>query len=183
MNAVMKAVPLAEDATLGTLLAAPDSPARDAVLRWLRPDDFTGPWHGEVYRTIRSLARAGDRPGPEAVGLALTRQVGPTRAEVVRVAGLLHAAPSNAQADIYARMVLEASLRRQTAGHGLLLRVGALQATLEGSARPLVALTAVVDDALDTAVDRWATATGTTATGTTMTGTTMIGTTTEPPWV
>ncbi|WP_033384852.1 DnaB-like helicase N-terminal domain-containing protein, partial [Sporichthya polymorpha] len=99
----MKAVPLAEDATLGVLFAAPESPARHAVLRWLRPEDFAGPWHGEVYRTIRSLASAGDCVDPEAVGLALMRRVGPTRAEVVRVAGLLRAAPPNAHPDTYAR--------------------------------------------------------------------------------
>ncbi|MBA3743178.1 DnaB-like helicase N-terminal domain-containing protein [Sporichthya sp.] len=163
----MKAVPLAERATLGALLIAssevdPDSQVADrgAVHRWLRPDDFVDPWHAEVYRSIRALTTAGDPAGAEAVGRELFRRLGPTRGDVVRVAGLLHDLPPHAQAETYAVMVLEASLRRAAAGHGVLLRAGALQSSLDGSARPMLAIAAVVDDALDGAADRWAAATG-----------------------
>lgn len=161
----MKAVTLAERATLGALLteashAQLSGAGRDAVHRWLRAEDFVDPWHAEVYRTIRALAGAGDPAGPESVGLELRRRLGPTRADVVRVAGLLHDLPPHARTETYAVMVLEASLRRQAAAHGVLLRAGALQASLDGSARPMLAITALVDAALDSAAERWSTATG-----------------------
>jgi hypothetical protein len=163
----VKVVPLAERATLGALLTEPSTdnqhtgPAEsDGVTRWLRPEDFADLWHAELYRTLRALAGAGDAVGPEAVGRELLRRLGPTRADLVRVANLLHDLPPHARPETYAVMVLEASLRREVAAQGVLLRAGALQAGLDGTARPRIAISALVEDVLDRAADRWATATG-----------------------
>ena len=167
----MKVVPLAERAVLGALLTEPgsdhlaDNPSSDPLVRnpvigWLRPEDFADPWHAEVYRTTRALVAARDFAGPEAVGRDMLRRLGPTRADVVRVAGLLRDVPPHARPETYAVMVLEASLRREVAAQGVLLRAGALQTCLDGSARPMIAIAALVEDVLDRAADRWATATG-----------------------
>jgi hypothetical protein len=173
----VKVVPLAERAVLGALLTVPGTDITagnprlgltgpDVMTGWLRPEDFADPWHAEVYRTTRALLCAGDSAGPEAVGLDMLRRLGPTRADVVRVAGLLRDVPPHARPETYAVMVLEASLRREVAAQGVLLRAGALQAGLDGSARPMIAISALVDNILDRAADRWATATATaTATG------------------
>ncbi|WP_019873202.1 DnaB-like helicase N-terminal domain-containing protein [Sporichthya polymorpha] len=187
----MKVVPLAERATLGALLlqdplgpAIPiascavnsvAAPGRGAgagadMLGWLRPQDFADPWHREVYATIRAHAAAGDTVRAEAAGLDLLRRLGPTRAQVVRVAGLLHDLPPGAQAATYAVMVLEAALRREVTAHGVLLQAAALQCALDGSARPMTAITAVVDAALEQGMQRWAAATGQTAMGQSATG-------------
>lgn len=163
----MKVVPLAERAVLGALLTVPGTDKAssgptgpEAMTGWLRPEDFADPWHAEAYRTTRALLCAGDSAGPEAVGLDMLRRLGPTRADVVRVAGLLRDVPPHARPETYAVMVLEASLRREVAAQGVLLRAGALQAGLDGSARPMIAISALVEDVLDRAADRWATATG-----------------------
>ncbi|MGQ0631514.1 MAG: DnaB-like helicase N-terminal domain-containing protein [Sporichthyaceae bacterium] len=153
-----------ERATLGALLLCGEPPSgerHDAAVAgwWLRPEDFADPWHREVYRTIRALSAAGETAGPEAVGLEMLRRLGPTRADVVRIAGLLHDVPVTAQAATYSAMVLEASLRRETAAQGVILRAGALQSTLEASPRPIIAITALIDTVLDDAGHRWAAAT------------------------
>ena len=156
----MKAVALAERATLGALLHDPAGPPGWQVARWLRPEDFADPWHREVYRAHRALAAAGSPAGAQAVGEELLRRFGPTRADVVRVAGLLRDTPVGTDASTYAVMVLEAALRREAAGQGVVLRAGALQSALHASPRAMNAITAVVDAALDDAAARWATATG-----------------------
>lgn len=157
----MKAVPLAERAALGALLCAPNDDAEHgSVHRWLRPDDFVDPWHAEVYRSIRALTAAGDPAGAEAVGRELFRRLGPRRGDGVRVAELLHDAPPHSQPETYGVMVLEASLRRQVCAQGVLLRAGALQSSLDGSARAMFAISALVDDTLDAAAERWHLASG-----------------------
>lgn len=160
----MKALPLAERATLGALLYDAHGSARSGgpgTVRWLRPEDFADPWHREVYRTYRALAAAGGPAGAQAVGQELLRRLGPTRADLVRVAGLLREAPVAAHAATYAVMVLEASLRREAAGYGVVLRAAALQSALDVSPRAMNAVTVVIDAAFDAAQARWATATST----------------------
>ncbi|WP_019873102.1 DnaB-like helicase N-terminal domain-containing protein [Sporichthya polymorpha] len=163
---------MAERATLGALLlgpghqnqTGPTGPQTNAgivgILRWLRPEDFADPWHAEVYRTIRALGAAGEACDAEATGHDLIRRLGHTRADVGRLAGLLRDLPVRPQLDVYAAMVLEAALRRETITHGLLLRAGALQSVLDSSPRPMAAVTVTVDAALVDAGYRWAIATG-----------------------
>lgn len=161
----MKAVPIAERAALGALLLqstrhsdVPSTPTLE-IARWLRAEDFADPWHREVYTSLRALAAAGDPAGGEAVGQHMLRRLGPTRAEVVRIADLLHHVPTGAHAGAYALMVLEAALRREAVAQGVVLRAGALQSALEGSPRPMTAVTGYVDSALDAAAHRWTAAT------------------------
>ncbi|MGQ0631609.1 MAG: DnaB-like helicase N-terminal domain-containing protein [Sporichthyaceae bacterium] len=148
----MNALDLAERATLGSLLAAD---CGREVIRWLRPSDFADPWHGEVCRVIRELSTAGAQPDPEAVGLALLGRLGPTRAAVVRIAGLLRVAPAHAHPATYAVMVLDAALRREVASQAVLLRAGALSAVLDGSSRPMQAVRVTINATLDAAEGRW----------------------------
>jgi hypothetical protein len=154
----MRATPLAEQATLGALLLEPAGLA--GLGGWLRPNDFSDPWHAEVYRTIKCLAAAGEPVGAAEVGRDLLARLGPTRADLARVIGLLRAAPPRPDVPTYAVMVLEDSLRRETAAQGVLLRAGALSAVLDGTPRPAQTVAAVVDDTLHSAAERWATATG-----------------------
>jgi replicative DNA helicase len=143
---------LAERAALGSLLLGGD-PTRE-VLGWLRASDFADPWHREVCRAFRELAPS-DLSAPEAVGRTLLARLGPTRAAMVRVAELIRATPVHADARVYASMVLDAALRREIAGQGVLLRAGALSAVLEGSPRPMLAVAATVHANLDAAERRW----------------------------
>lgn len=154
----MKALVVAERATLGALLL--DPAAIDVIGRWLRAADFADPWHGEVFRTLRELRAAGGEVGPAEVGRHLLTRVGPTRANLPQIADLLRAVPACPEPQVYAVMVLEAALRREIAGHGVLLRAGALATNADGTARPVVAVTATVDSLLDAAESRWNAAVG-----------------------
>jgi replicative DNA helicase len=158
----VKAVALAERATLAALLHdhAGAGLSGPQLARWLRPEDFADPWHREVYRAHRALAAAGGPAGAQEVGEELVRRVGATRADVVRVAGLLRDTPVGTATATYAVMVLEAALRREVAGQGVVLRAGALQSAMHAAPRAMNAVIAVVDAALDDAADRWAAATG-----------------------
>ena len=154
----MKASPLAEAATLGALLV--DPVALPAVAGWLRADDFADPWHGQLYKVLAERAIARQPIDPQTVGLALRDQVGGQRADLVRVLGLLRVAPVPAQTERYAAMVLEGSLRREIAGQGVLLRASALSVSLNFERRPLLAGTALVEQALIAGENRWQLATG-----------------------
>lgn len=149
----MKALDLAERATLGSLLLA--GGADREVVRWLRPSDFADPWHGDVCRVIREMSTSGAPLDAKSVGLALLGRLGPTRASVVRIADLLRVTPAHAVPSTYAVMVLEASLRREVAAQAVLLRAGALAAVLDGSPRPMLAVAATVGATFDAAEARW----------------------------
>jgi replicative DNA helicase len=147
---------LAERAALGALmLHGDDDPAEWAVLRWLRPDDFHDPWHREVHRALRDQAAAMRAIDARTIGLRLLERLGPTRADLPRVAGLLRATPPHPDAAAYARMVLDTAGRREIAGLGVLLRAGALTATLAGSPRPLHGVTAAVEARIADVEQRW----------------------------
>lgn len=154
----MKMTHLAEQAALGALLLRPA--AVPGVAAWLRIGDFAHPWHQAVYRVIAERHAAGAAIHPEQVGADLMERLGPQRADLPRVIGLLQAAPDRPQPTAYCVMVLEASLRREVAGQGVLLRAAALSTALTGQRRPVTALTAMVDATLDSAAHRWAAATG-----------------------
>ena len=152
----MNALHLAEQATLGALMLERD--LAESVTGWLRAEDFADPWHREVYASMRELHAAHDPLDPQRVASALTDRVGHHQAQQPHLVDLLQAAPIRPNGRRYAAMVLEASLRRQVAGQGVLLRAAALSAALSGHGRPVAGVTAVVDDALDRAEDRWSAA-------------------------
>lgn len=143
---------LAERATLGSLMTTPDAAA---AVRWLRSSDFFDPWHEQVHRVIKELAVAGEPVNPELVGRALLNRLSPARANVVRLTDLLRATPTRPEPALYGAMVLEAAIRRETAGQGVLVRAGALAAALDGTPRPLLAVAAMVTATLDAHESRW----------------------------
>ena len=154
----MTAERLAEAATLGSLLVEPAELAQ--VARWLRPGDFADPWHADVYAVMREHLTARERVEPEGVGRQLRERVGPRRADLPRIAGLLHTTPARPRPLRYAAMVLESSLRREIAGQGVLLRAAALSAALTLESRPISAVTAMVETNLAVAEQRWQLASG-----------------------
>ena len=154
----MKASPLAEAAILGALLV--DPAALPQITGWLRSDDFEDPWHGQLFKLLAERTIARQPVDPRAVGLALRDQVGAERADLIRVLGLLRLAPVAPQTQRYAAMVLEGSLRREVAGQGVLLRASALSVSLNFERRPLLAGTALVEQALIGGENRWTLATG-----------------------
>lgn len=154
----MKAERLAEVATLGSLLVSPS--ALGHVTTWLRAGDFIDPWHGQVYAVLRERWVARQSINAENVGLQMLDQVGPRRADLVRVAGLFGAAPTRPQPLRYAAMVLESSLRREIAGQGVLLRASALSTAITQDRRPVTVGAALVDDALTAGERRWQLASG-----------------------
>lgn len=149
---------LAEQATLGALLLAPDKVA--AVAGWLRKGDFNDAWHHEVYALICENHRAGVPVEATTVGHQLVERLGPERGAVIRVHDLLQAAPSQPDACVYGRFVLEAGLRREIAGQGVLLEAGALQSAMNGESVPMLATCSLVNAGLTGAQRRWATAAG-----------------------
>ena len=158
----MSAQRLAETATLGSLLF--DSDQFEQVARWLRSGDFADPWHAEVYVAMREHLAAGKRVEPEGVGRQLLERVGPRRADLPRIAGLLHATPVRPRPLGYAAMVLESSLRREVACQGVMLRAAALSAALAQESRPVIAVTAMVEGTLVAGEQRWQLASGDTPT-------------------
>ena len=158
---VPAAVRLAEQATLGALLLAPD--AIVAVSGWLRAEDFADPWHHALYATIRELDAAHQRPSPDVVAQAMIDRHGYRIADAPRILDLLAAVPTRPRAAEYAAVVLEASLRRQVACHGVLLQAAALAAALDRSPRVVETVTAQIDAVAELALTRWAIATRATA--------------------
>lgn len=146
----------AEAATLGSLLLDADT---GRTLRWLRVEDFTDPWHRELYATLRDTAAS--VADPAGLRAALLDRLGPRRADLHRIPALLQATPVRPQPQRYAAMLVEASLRRSLTQQGLLLRAGALQARVTVTRQPVHAAAALVTAAVEAAAVRWAQATGT----------------------
>ena len=155
----MNATHFAEQATLGSLLLDPSSMAD--ISGWLRAEDFAHPWHQAVFAVIRERHQSGPSVDPMSVGHAMTERLGHRRADLPRMLTLLQAAPVRPQPKRYASMVLASSLRREVAGHGVLLQAAALSASIEGHSRPVTRITALVAGTLDAAEQRWCAAVGT----------------------
>jgi hypothetical protein len=162
---VPAAVRLAEQAALGALLLAPDAVV--GVSGWLRAEDFADPWHRTLYATIRELDAAHQRPSPDVVAQAMIDRHGYRIADAPRILDLLAAVPTRPRPAEYAAVVLEASLRRQVACHGVLLQAAALSAALDRSPRVVDTVTAQIDAVAKAALTRWAIAARAT-TGTTV---------------
>jgi replicative DNA helicase len=143
---------LAEQATLGALMLEPQLAAD--VTTWLRAEDFDHPWHRSVYASIRELHAAHAPVDPQRVGVAMVDRLG-RRADLPHLLDLLQAAPTRPVGHRYAAMVLEASLRRDTACQGVLLQAAALSAGLAQHSRPVTTVVAQVDASLDHAEHRW----------------------------
>ncbi|WP_028050504.1 DnaB-like helicase N-terminal domain-containing protein [Cellulomonas sp. URHD0024] len=149
---------LAEQATLGALLLQPGR--LHEIQRWLRAGDFADPWHGQVYTAMLERHAAGETIDPLVMAEDLIGRLGSRRANVPRLADLLHVTPPHPDATDYARMVVDVGLRREIAGTGILLRAAAVQTACDRVAHPVTATCNVVDAALDCAASRWAHATG-----------------------
>jgi replicative DNA helicase len=149
----MRALPAAEQATLGALLLHPES--LPAITEWLRAGDFADPWHGQLYALLRERLVARQTITPEDAGMSLLDQVGPHKADLPRLASLLTATPPAANPLRYAPMVLEASLRREVAGQGVIVRASALATSLSGGPGPVEAGVAQVGNGLREAERRW----------------------------
>lgn len=151
-------VMLAEQATLGSLLL--DPALIDRVRGWLRPGDFGEWWHGQVYTVLLEHRAAGQPVDLEALAQTMVDRLGERSGGRLRIVDLLHTAPGHPVTATYARMVVEASLRREIAGQGVLLRAGALQSALSASAGPLASACLMVDTTLESIEGRWADANG-----------------------
>ena len=148
---------MAEAATLGALLL--NAQARHE-LAWLRVEDFSDPWHRELFAVIAEDRAAGRASDAADLGLALRDRLGPVRADLHRVAGVLAATPVRPAPERYALMVLEASVRRTVAQQGILLRAGGLQASLSLSGAPVRDAAAVVRGTVRALQTRWSAASG-----------------------
>jgi len=155
----MNPTALAERATLGTLLIDPSQIA--VVQGFLRPADFLDAWHRNIYTAILTRHVAQQPVTAQGVHADLVAAGHPDeRTRAVRLVSLVEMAPPHARATRYAAMVLEASLRRQVRDLGLLLRAGAVVATVDttgpdAAASPFTEIDAQLRDAQE----RWDAAT------------------------
>lgn len=148
---------MAERALLGSLLLDPER--LRGFRPWLRQSDFTDPRHGQVYAVLCERLIAGDPINPMTTAGALAGRV-PGASPGVVVHDCLAAVPAIASPENYARIVVEAGLRREVAGLGVLLRAGALQSSLSRESVPMTSTCALVDAALVSVGRRWDAATG-----------------------
>lgn len=148
---------LAEQSTLGALMLRPAYLGE--VHTWLRADDFTDPWHAQVYAAILERRLVGGLD-PNSMTAAFVDRVGPARADLPRFVELLTVTPDDPAPQCYARIVAESGLRREAAGLGVLLQAAALATANDTTATPIVATTALVDAGLDLIGTRWAQASG-----------------------
>ncbi|OIQ85836.1 replicative DNA helicase [mine drainage metagenome] len=151
-------VTLAEQATLGSLLLEPAH--LDDVRAWLRPGDFADWWHAQVYTAILERRATGEVIDVEALAQAMVDRLGERSGGRLRMPDLLRTTPGCPATTTYARMVVEAGLRREIAGQGVLLRAGALQSALSDGAGPLASACLMVDATMDSIAARWADANG-----------------------
>ncbi len=116
----------AERALLGAVLS--DPAGRQSVLRFIQPDDFYRPWHGQVLAAMRRLAGRGLAPGPQQVYAELKHDPDlplSVSHDAVRLADLMHACPRASHAPAYAGLVIGARTRRELALHGGRMRQAA----------------------------------------------------------
>jgi replicative DNA helicase len=151
-------VNLAEQATLGGLLLAPEHFAE--VNRWIRGQDFADPWHRKVWTTLREAHAAGAPIAAEPVAAAMVARFGARLADIIRVHDLLRVVPKNPDPRPHARVVVEFGARREIATQGVLLEAGAAIAARDHTSRHLEAMLQIVAAAFTIAGDRWEDATG-----------------------
>ena len=98
----------AHDAEISLLGAAMSgAPDLDDLLATVEPSDFYRPFHEQIWSAIGRVHRAGNKPDPVAVRLALAEDE--VRHDPMELVNLAAAAPVVAQAPYYATAVVEAS--------------------------------------------------------------------------
>ncbi len=147
-------VRLAEQATLGSLLVNPDHTAE--ITAWLRGQDFTDPWHRQVWTLLREAHTAGTPLDAIGLGAALRERLAPHQVQLVRVHDLLRAAPAKADARPSARVVVDHGVRREVASQTVLLEAAALAAATNLEAKAITSASRVVGAAVLLAAERWA---------------------------
>jgi replicative DNA helicase len=152
------AIDLAENATVGALLLAPQEIR--PVGTWLRPSDFSDTWLGGLYQLLRERHTAGLDCDPTSVGHALSASRPPHAARLPRIADVLASAPVNPQPQAYARLVLELGIRREVRGYGVLIRAGALASAVQRDLTPMRESTGLVRGHIEGAETRWSLAHG-----------------------
>ena len=149
----MTALALAENATVGALMLAPQE--LRPVGTWLRPSDFSDTWLGGLYQLLRERHTAGLDCDPTSVGQALSASRPPHAARLPRIADVLAAAPVNPQPQAYARLVLELGIRREVRGYGVLIRAGALASSLQRDLTPMRESAGLIRGQIEGAETRW----------------------------
>jgi len=151
-------VRLAEQATLGSLLLNPQHFGE--VEKWLRGQDFTDPWHRQVWTLMREAHTAHAPLDAIGLGAVLRERLAPHQVQLVRVHDLLRAAPAKADARASARVVVDHGVRREVTSQTVLLEAAALAAATNLEAKAIISGTRVVGAALIVAGERWADAHG-----------------------
>ena len=166
-------VQMAEQALLGALLWDPNR-VRE-VMEWLTPDDFYRPAHGDIYTVLVNLTRAGAAADPLTVTKVLADgryHDGPAHHAAAYLHTLLSFTPAtpNPARDrgpikfytgpnishhvAYARLVLEASVRRQLRGAGVRIGQNARDAVQRAAAeKPAYATVAASAERLQPVLD------------------------------
>ncbi len=142
-----------ERAALGALMLEGDHLTQ--VSRWLRATDFADPWHGEVFKTLLELHRAGHTTDPQALGAALAERLQPRLADLPRIHEVLAVTPERPDTLTYTRRIAETGMRRELGLQGVLLEAGALGAAQAGESRTMTGTCDLVDAALDAVQERW----------------------------
>lgn len=149
---------LAERAMLGALLVDP-APLRE-LDAWVRGTDFSEPWHRQVWISMREAHVAGAPTDALSLGMRMLQRYGPRIADLPRLHLLLHDAPQDPDPRPHARIVVDAGVRRDVDGQGILLRATALEASMSHEGRPLRSALRIAGAAVLIACERWADANG-----------------------
>lgn len=149
---------LAERAMLGALLVDP-APFRE-LDAWVRGTDFSEPWHRQVWISMREAHVAAAPTDTVSLGMRMVQRYGPRIADLPRLHLLLHDAPQDPDPRPHARIVVDAGVRRDVDGQGVLLRATALEASMSHEGRPLRSALRIAGAAVLIACERWADANG-----------------------
>ena len=149
---------MAERAMLGALLVDP-APFRE-LDAWVRGTDITEPWHRQVWVSMREAHLAASPADAVSLGMHMLHRYGPRVADLPRLHLLLHDAPRDPDPRPHARIVVDAGVRRDVDGQGILLRATALEAAMSHEGRPLRSALRIAGAAVLIACERWADANG-----------------------
>jgi replicative DNA helicase len=112
----------AERSFIGAMLVDPDQ--LDCVVDWLEVDDFEGTAERQVFRAALALREGGAPVSPETVDgwIRSTVPHGTQLADAPYLISVMQETPNAGRAAVYARMVLEMSIRRHVAEGAVQLR-------------------------------------------------------------
>lgn len=151
----MRALELAESALIGALLV---DPQRVAEIAWLDASDFSEDGRGAVFDEIRRQVRAGGAVDAMSIanGVRSRDDVHPLLLSVSRLHTMMALAPRTSEGDValYARMVLEAAIRRQVRGLGVEVSASALGEPTSAPRRVIDMATRTVDS-VESLRERW----------------------------